>query len=223
MTASLRRIAIFFALVFVLMPTVAAQAQADSGYYFEQNSDRCGDFAPIEPSFGSSSHRGWDYINLDFVITEQQIAGWECSGSHFDIYIDLAGFSPSVDWSECSVTNGHEFTMDSVLLPGRGGTAAVVVSGAKLTGDRMYPGDVYSVELDCPELAFSRHGTPTATVNYAGAWYSTDPDGEEGYELTEFRTKGTNGPANLPIYVKYTGQNATLFNSNEERKLPLFP
>lgn len=194
--------------------------EPDNGYYFEQESFGCGNFAPVDPVFITWSRGNRDFLRFEMTITEEQIANWNCSGSHFDVRISLAGFYPTVDWSDCTVHYEHEFTFGWEVIDTGGGSATAVVSGAKLTQDRMYPGYVYGIELDCPELRYDRHSEPTVSVQYLGAWYSIDP---AAGEVTRFVTDETvNNAGGLPVYVEYTGQNAWVVNADGDREFPLY-
>lgn len=207
---------VVFVATFIALPSIATQAR-EREYYFASDSS-CGDIAPIQPELDTWLRGGRDHLSLGFTITEQQIAAAECSGSHFDVIIYLDDFSRRVDWSGCNRPSvNHDFTFGTEIVDEGDGSATVVVSGAKLTDGRMNPGDSYEINLTCPELRFGSR-QPVVRVQYRPAWYSTERG--PGYEETRFETSGTNGPAGLPVYMKYSGQDAWLTNSDGDIEFP---
>lgn len=191
----------------------------ESEYYFEQNSEDCDDYVPTDVDLKRRTNGDRYQVRVAFVITEAQIAAWKCAGSHFDIQIGLKGFDPDEDFSSCDIDFvEHDYTFGADIVDTGDGTAIATLHGAKLTDDRLSPGDKYWVKVDCAELWLGDEETPTFSVNYVGAWYTIDPDGAEP---TGFETDDTEiNPGGLPVYVIYTGQTAELLNSDWDDEFP---
>lgn len=206
-------------MLFCVMAYTPSATQANGGYEFESSSADCGNWLPTDVDL-SQRVRGDRYIvGVEFTITQELIDLESCAGSHFNLQIDLNDFSSKADWSSCSVDYEHEYTFGWDIVGDRSGNATATVYGAKFVEQRMHPGYVYWVSINCSDLRTSRHSEPSVSVNYVGTWWSTNLD-EPGCEPTNFVTSGTKGPAGLPVCVEYTGQDAWLTNSDGDTEFP---
>ncbi len=209
---------IVVAVIFAMLLAPAAQA-GEEEFYFEPNSSSCGDFAPINPDLKQRTSGDRYQVRVEFEITEEQIEAYECAGSHFDVQIGFSGFDPWNDWSSCTIDFvEHDYTFGTDIVDNGDGTAVATLRGAKLTDDRLSPGDVYWITVDCLELWPGGETVPSVSVDYIGAWYSIDPDGgaPTGFETDETE----NNPGGLPVYVEYTGHTAQLISWEWEVEFP---
>lgn len=198
-----------------------AQAEAGSEYYFEQSSNECGNFTPINPDL-RLRNRGDRYrVILEFEITQDQIDAEKCAGSHFNVQLRFSGFDSWSDWESCSVDYGnHRFTFGSGIVDNGDGSAVATVYGAKFVDHRLNPGDVYRITVDCTDLVPAWGEEPSVAVDYVGTWWSIQPG--VGCEPTRFVTTETNlNPGGLPVCV-YTGPSATLQDGDWNEEAFLF-
>lgn len=218
--SSVIRFVMFATLLALVLPAFAVQAQQiEDEYYFEPNSASCGDFVPIEADLELRTRGDRYQVYLEFEITEEQIDAEECAGSHFDVRFYLTGFDELNDWSSCVVDYDHDYTFGWDVIDTGDGTAVATLYGAKLVDDRLSPGDMYWIEVNCTDLWPDRHGDPSVSVEYVGTWWTTDLDTPD-CEPTQFVTSGTKGPAGLPVCVQYSGQSAQLLDSDWDDEFP---
>lgn len=209
---------LFFVVAMLCMVAYAPlAAQAGGSYEFVSDSG-CGNWLPRDVDLDQRVKGDRYRVDLESEITRAQIRSTDCAGTHFDVKIYLFGFDQDSDWNSCTVSGYPQYTFGWDVVPtGDGSSATATVYGVKLADNRLSPGDLVNIRVNCTDLWPGEY--PAISVKLVGTWYSIKPDA--GCEPTRFKSTETeNNPGGLPVCVYTGGPTATLVDADGNDEFP---
>ena len=189
-------------------------AQASGGYEFEPVSSSC-DNTPANVQLGERTRNDRYKVTLSFEITQEQVDAAVDCGSHFNAGITFLGFDSMNDWKRsCTIDSSTSSFIGSDVVVNDDGTATAWVYGVNLVRGRLYPGDTFTMTVDCRDLWPDDSSSQRISAKLVRTWWSSIDIGKPGCEDTDFTTK-----AGQPVCV-YTGSTAQLVDADWNEEFP---